>query len=104
MTIEEALKALDNPKSVTFKDLLKICEIFFGDFRIKGSHHIFKTLWQGPTINIQPVGKMAKPYQVRQISKALEKLKEMIVAFRNANAQYAIMNSARLPINSKTRD
>ncbi len=77
MTIDEALKALGSPKSVAFKDLLKICETFFGESRIKGSHHIFKTSGPGPTINIQPDGKMAKAYQVRQIAKALEKLKEI---------------------------
>ena len=43
---------------------------------ISGSHHIFKTPWKGdPRINIQKEGKMAKPYQVKLVLKALEKLK-----------------------------
>ena len=42
---------------------------------IKGSHHISKTPWKGdPRINIQKEGKMAKPYQVKIVSKALDKL------------------------------
>ena len=60
-----------------FKDLLNICIQFFGEPTIKGSHHRFKTPWPGdPRINIQKDGKMAKPYQVRQVVKALKKLEE----------------------------
>ena len=43
---------------------------------IKGSHYIFKTPWKGdPRINIQKEGKMANPYQVKLVLKALKKLK-----------------------------
>jgi hypothetical protein len=36
---------------------------------------IFKTPWIGdPRINLQKDGKMAKPYQVREVKKAIEKL------------------------------
>jgi len=67
---------LSNPKNVKFDDLQKICTKYFGSPRIKGSHHIFKTPWKGdPRINIQKEGKMAKPYQVKLVLKALEKLK-----------------------------
>jgi len=66
---------LSNPKNVKFEELLKICVRHFGEPRIKGSHHIFKTPWKGdPRINIQKDGKMAKPYQVKLVIKALEKL------------------------------
>jgi len=68
---------LDNPSNVHFEDLLKVCRKYFGRPRVAGSHHIFKTPWPGdPRINIQRDGKMAKPYQVRQVTKAIEKLKE----------------------------
>lgn len=68
---------LENPKNVKFKELLAICEKYFGKPRIKGSHHIFKTPWQGdPRINIQKDGNMAKPYQVRNVKSAIEKLLE----------------------------
>ena len=69
------LESLDNPKNVKFKDLIHICSKYFGAPRIKGSHFIFKTPWQGdPRINVQKDGKMAKPYQVRIVVQALEKL------------------------------
>ncbi len=68
-------KLLLNTKNVKFDDLLKICIKYFGHPRIKGSHHIFKTPWQGdPRINIQKAGKMAKPYQVKIVIEALKKI------------------------------
>lgn len=69
------LDILKNPRNVKFKDLLNICEKHFGQPRIKGSHHIFKTPWKvDPRINIQKDGKMAKSYQVKIVIKALKKL------------------------------
>ena len=68
---------LKNPNNVQFNDLLNICRKYFGRPRIKGSHHIFKTPWKGdPRINIQKDGKMAKPYQVKIVIKAIKKLEE----------------------------
>ncbi|HMS40901.1 MAG TPA: hypothetical protein PKE69_11790 [Pyrinomonadaceae bacterium] len=82
MTQEDILKAieqLDEAKQVRFSQLLKICEQFFGNYRVSGSHHIFKTPWQGdPRINLQKgKDRNAKPYQVRQVLNALRKLKEL---------------------------
>ncbi len=57
-----------------FSRLLSICEEMFGAYRVNGSHHIFKMPWQGdPRINLQKVGNMAKPYQVRQVIRCLRK-------------------------------
>lgn len=68
-------KIFENPKNVKFTDLLKVCIQYFGQPRIRGSHHIFKTPWKGdPRINIQKDGKMAKPYQVKLVEKAITKL------------------------------
>jgi hypothetical protein len=45
--------------------------------KISGSHHIFKTSWKGdPRINLQKDDKMAKPYQVIDVKKAIEKIGE----------------------------
>ncbi len=64
-----------NPKNVSFADLCKICECYFGEGRQKGSHIIYKTPWIGdPRINIQDDNGKAKAYQVRQVLKAIEKL------------------------------
>jgi hypothetical protein len=68
---------LDNHSNVLFADLLVICRRYFGEPMISGSHHIFKTTWKGdPRINLQKDGKMAKPYQVRDVKKAIEKIGE----------------------------
>lgn len=66
------------PANVRFTDLRKICEAYFGPPRQSGtSHLIFRTPWAGdPCINIQRAGDKAKPYQVRQVLTALEKLDE----------------------------
>ena len=70
-------KMRDNPKGVRFIELRKICEFYFGKPRQGGSgHYVFKTPWPGnPRVNIQDKNGMAKPYQVRQVIKAIEKLK-----------------------------
>ena len=40
------------------------------------SHRIYKTPWEGdPRVNIQNAKGMAKAYQVRQVLKAIERLK-----------------------------
>lgn len=70
---------IGDERKVRFTRLLKICEQFFGNYRVSGSHHIFKTPWQGdPRINLQKgKDKNAKPYQVRQVLNSLRKLKEL---------------------------
>lgn len=64
------------PTNVRFADLRKVCESFFGEPRQNGtSHLIFKTPWLGdPRVNIQDVDGKAKPYQVRQVLQAIDKL------------------------------
>jgi len=65
-----------SPKGVRFNDLSKVCEHFFGSPRQTGSSHkVFKTPWQGdPRVNIQNSKGKAKPYQVRQVLQALNRL------------------------------
>ena len=65
-----------NPKNVKFKDLVKVCNHYFGKPRQKGtSHCVYKTPWQGdPRVNIQEKQGKAKAYQVRQVLAAIDKL------------------------------
>lgn len=65
-----------NPNGIRFSELSKICEHYFGEPRQSGSSHkIYKTPWQGdPRINIQDDNGKAKPYQVKQVLSAIEKL------------------------------
>ncbi len=65
-----------NPRGIRFDELCKICHYFFGEPRQRGSsHRVYKTPWQGdPRINIQNAKGMAKPYQVRQVLRAIARL------------------------------
>ena len=67
-----------NPKGVRFADLARICDEYFGKPRQSGgSHRVYRTPWPGdPRVNIQNVRGMAKPYQVRQVLRAIERLEE----------------------------
>ena len=67
-----------SPRNVRFDDLRKVCDRYFGEHRRHGSHLIYHTPWPGePLVNIQSRKGMAKPYQVRQVLKAIDKLEEM---------------------------
>ncbi len=72
----EAMRA--NPKGIRYVDLLAVCEQFFGPARQRaGSHAVFRTPWAGdPRVNIQNDHGRAKPYQVRQVLAAIDKLTE----------------------------
>ena len=64
------------PANIRFADLKKVCEAYFGKPRQAGtSHAIFKTPWPGdPRVNIQDDKGKTKPYQVRQVLLAIDKL------------------------------
>lgn len=72
-TIEAMRRA---PKNVRFADLIKVCVEHFGEPRQRGtSHAVFKTPWLGdPRVNIQNDRGKAKPYQVRQVLLAIDRL------------------------------
>ncbi|MFN6036329.1 MAG: toxin HicA [Dolichospermum sp.] len=66
----------NNPQNVNFIDLVKVCNHYFGEPRQQGtSHCVYKMPWGGdPRVNIQNDKGKAKPYQVRQVLDAIEKL------------------------------
>lgn len=75
--IEKLVAQLRNsPKSVKFTDLVKVCNFYFGKPRQQGtSHYVYKMPWPGdPRINIQQKQGKAKPYQVKQVLEAIDKL------------------------------
>jgi hypothetical protein len=77
-TIQDILDRMrQSPKTVRFADLCRVCGHFFGSPRqSSGSHRIYKTPWEGdPRVNIQKDKGLAKAYQVRQVLKAIERLK-----------------------------
>ena len=66
-----------NPKGIRFRDVCLVCEHYFGQARQSGSsHRIYRMPWPGdPRVNIQNDKGMAKAYQVKQVLKAIERLK-----------------------------
>ena len=65
-----------NPRGIRFNELRRICNYFFGEPRQTGSsHRVYKTPWQGdPRVNSQNAKGMAKPYQVRLVLRAIDRL------------------------------
>lgn len=79
MDLPSAIEELRrNPKGVRFADLAKICDYYFGEPRQQGtSHRVYRMPWRGdPRVNIQSEKGMAKPYQVKQVIQALERIRE----------------------------
>lgn len=78
-SIEELLAKFElSPQNVRFSELVKVCEAVFGKARQSGSsHRVYKTPWLGdPRVNIQDDKGKAKAYQVKQVLRAIEKMKE----------------------------
>lgn len=76
-SIEKILEQMHRgPANVDFNDLKKVCQAYLGKPRQDGSSHaIFKTPWPGdPRVNIQNAKGKAKPYQVRQVLQAIDKI------------------------------
>lgn len=65
-----------NPAGIRYADLAKVCDHYFGEPRQQGtSHRVYRMPWQGdPRVNIQDDHGKAKPYQVRQVLAAIQKL------------------------------
>ena len=79
-SVEKILQQMrDQPVTVRFADLKKICDAYFGKPRQTGSSHvIYKTPWPGdPRVNIQNAKGKAKPYQVRQVMWAIERMEQL---------------------------
>jgi hypothetical protein len=65
-----------NPKVLRFNDLQKACTHYFEKPHQSGSsHYVYKTPWpDDPRVNIQNHKRTAKPYQVRQVILAIDKI------------------------------
>lgn len=61
-------------QNVAFTDMLKLVEGFgFRSARVSGSHHIFSHPGIAELINLQEVRGEAKPYQIRQFLRLIER-------------------------------
>lgn len=91
MKLEDYIAQLEGATAnFRFAHLVRICQEVFGNERISGSHHIFRTPWPGdPRINLQKTkgGSNAKPYQIKQVLAALRKKQEMEESAKKGDAQ-----------------
>lgn len=78
-SIDDILKRMrSDPTGIRFRELCRVCDHFFGNARhSSGSHRVYQTPWHGdPRVNIQNAKGMAKAYQVRQVLKAIQRLRD----------------------------
>ncbi len=67
-------KIVGGSRNVRFADMRQLVEAFgFSLTRITGSHHIFSHPNVPELVNLQEVGGQAKPYQIRQFLKLVER-------------------------------
>lgn len=73
--------ALRNPQGLRFAEAVKLAEAFgFSINRIDGSHYILNQPGVPELVNLQNVRGRAKPYQVRQLLKLVEKYNLQLTA------------------------
>ena len=60
-------------KNITFESLCRLLIRLGFEQRIKGDHFIFSREGVDEIINLQPLGKMSKPYQVKQVRQIILK-------------------------------
>jgi predicted RNA binding protein YcfA (HicA-like mRNA interferase family) len=67
-------KLLTSPANARFADVCRLVEGFgFRLARVSGSHHIYVHPTVAELVNLQEVGGEAKPYQVRQFLRLIER-------------------------------
>lgn len=67
-------KLLASPANAQFGDVRRLAEAFgFRLARVSGSHHVFVHPSVPELLNLQEVGGEAKPYQVRQLLRLVER-------------------------------
>ncbi len=60
-------------RNFAFDDLRSILLSLAFDESVRGSHHIFTRSGIADIVNLQPVGRFAKPYQVRQVRELIKR-------------------------------
>jgi len=67
-------KALSSPANLRFGDMVALVQAFgFRQSRVSGSHHIYVHPDVDELVNLQNVAGQAKPYQVRQFLRLVER-------------------------------
>ncbi|OOG21995.1 toxin HicA [Thioalkalivibrio denitrificans] len=65
--LREKILAGSADSNIEFAELCKLLDRLEFVERVRGDHHIFTRNGVAEIINLQPKGKKAKPYQVRQV-------------------------------------
>lgn len=65
--LREKILAGGADSNIEFADLCKLLVRLGFEERVRGDHHIFTQGGVAEIINLQPKGKKAKPYQVKQV-------------------------------------
>jgi predicted RNA binding protein YcfA (HicA-like mRNA interferase family) len=68
-----ALLSGQRDQNLSFASLIQLLEKLEFNCRIKGSHHIFFKNDVDEILNLQPIGHLAKAYQVKQVREVLLK-------------------------------
>lgn len=72
---EKLLTKAEGDQELRFSELQRLAECFGYEYvRTRGSHHQYKHPDTRTTLNLQPDGKSAKQYQVRQLLDEADKL------------------------------
>ena len=67
-------KALEGSRNIRFAEMVSLVEAFgFRLSRVSGSHHIFVHPGLPELMNLQEVDAKAKPYQIRQFLRLVER-------------------------------
>ncbi|MEP6925480.1 MAG: type II toxin-antitoxin system HicA family toxin [Pyrinomonadaceae bacterium] len=73
--IREKVLAGNADANIDFNDLCWLLQNYGFNERVKGSHHIFTKSGVDEILNLQPKGKQAKSYQVKQARDVILKYK-----------------------------
>lgn len=71
--IQAAVLSGRSDANIAFADLLSLLDGLGFMLRVKGDHHILTKEGVAEIINLQPIGRMSKPYQVKQVRGILTK-------------------------------
>ena len=59
--------------NIAFSELVQLLQRLQFEMRVRGDHHIFTRDDIAEILNVQPIGAMAKPYQVKQVRQIIVK-------------------------------
>ena len=59
--------------NIAFSELVQLLQRLQFEMRVRGDHHIFTRDDISEILNVQPIGAMAKPYQVKQVRQIIVK-------------------------------